>query len=62
MLLVYFYDAVGDSPNTASIVIRLFGRDLKGSGRTLIEVIARRLSGDKGKIHPRTGHEGPEEE
>jgi hypothetical protein len=49
MFLVYFYDAVGDSANTASIVTTLpkwlFGRDLKGSGRTLIEVIAWRLSG-----------------
>lgn len=45
----YFYDSVGDSANTASIVTTLpkwlFGRDMKGSGPTLIEVIAWRLSG-----------------
>lgn len=32
----YFYDAVGDSANTASVVTTfpkwLFGRDMKGSG------------------------------
>jgi hypothetical protein len=63
MLLVYFFDAVGDSTNTASVVTTLpkwlFGRDLKGNGRTLFEVIPRRLSGDKGKVHPKTGHKGP---
>jgi hypothetical protein len=49
MFLVYFCDVVGYSANTASIVTTLpkwlFGRDLKGSGRTLIEVIALHLSG-----------------
>jgi len=49
MFSPYFYDAVRDSTNTASIVTTLpkwlFGRDLKGSGRNLIKVIARRLFG-----------------
>jgi hypothetical protein len=49
MFLVYFCDAVGDSASTASIVTTLpkwlFGRDFKGSGRTMIEVIALRLPG-----------------
>jgi hypothetical protein len=49
MFLVYFSHAAGDSANTASIVTTLrkwlFRRDLKGSRRTLIEVIALRLSG-----------------
>jgi len=49
MFLVYFYDAVRDSANTAFIVTTLpkwlFGRDLKSIGRALIEVIARRLFG-----------------
>ena len=49
MFLVYFYDAVRDPANTGSIVTTLpkwlFGRDLKGSGHTLIEVIARSLCG-----------------
>jgi hypothetical protein len=48
----YFYDAVGDSANTASIVKTLpkwlFGRDLKGSGRNLIEVIVQGLCGGSG--------------
>ena len=45
----YSFDVVCDSANTASIVTMLpkwlFGRYLKGSGPTLIDVIVWRLSG-----------------